>query len=327
MTPNLPIKIDKLDKRIMQLLEADSRQAYNSIGKSIGLSGESVEYRIDKLLKSGIISRLYAEPNMPKLKLKTYRLYLKVSNISIAEEKKMSAALLSIHNLQWFAACDGEWNYILRFSLSSEDEFKQQLTAILSKYGQFIRQKAISISLYQRYLPLTYLLGGERKNRTSDAESTQKTKVDTIDWKILYQLYENSRMPTTEIAAKVGLTPEAVQYRIKKLVSQRVIQHFTAWYNRELFGYDYYKVFFWFQHITPEKEKELINYCERHPNVCYITRVIGNWDLELDIDAHNVAELHNIIRDIESKFGDVIRDHSNISILDNYLPNPLKQFS
>ncbi|MDP3742555.1 MAG: hypothetical protein Q8R15_04530, partial [Candidatus Micrarchaeota archaeon] len=85
--------------------------------------------------------------------------------------------------------------------------------------------------------------------------------------------------------------------------------------------------FFWFQHITPEKEKELINYCERHPNICYITRVIGNWDLEIDIDARNVAELHGIIRDIEGKFGDVIRDHSNVAILTNYLPNPLKQFN
>ena len=45
------IKIDDKDKKILFHLIHDSRQSMKSIGKKIGLSKESVNYRIKRLIK------------------------------------------------------------------------------------------------------------------------------------------------------------------------------------------------------------------------------------------------------------------------------------
>ena len=72
------LKLDEVTKKLLLELEKDSRQSCNKIGRKIGLKGETVDYRVNKLLREGLILRMFAEPNLPLIGLKTYRLYLKV---------------------------------------------------------------------------------------------------------------------------------------------------------------------------------------------------------------------------------------------------------
>ncbi len=320
----MQLALSSKDKLVLQALEANSRQTLKEIGKTAGLSGEGVEYRLNKWRENGFVSKTFADPNLSKLGLKTYRLYLKMGNLSEKIEKKLQKEFLELPGIYWLAITSGQWDYLLRFTLKDETSFKKIIETILERYGQYIESKDFVISSYQTYCPATYLTGSSRASPSPD-NAAELVDIDAIDRKILFYLYENSRIPTTKLASLLNISPDAVQYRLKKLISAGVIDKFSCWLDRSLLGYNYYKVFFTFQYFTPSEETEFLDYCKNHPNVVYINRVIGNWDIEVDFDAKNEEELYKMIKTMRNKFNKIIKSNYSLLIIKNYLVNPFEK--
>ena len=61
------IKADKKDRDILYQLDLNSRQSLKSIGDKVHLKKNVVQYRIEKLVKSGIIKNFYTSINFHKL--------------------------------------------------------------------------------------------------------------------------------------------------------------------------------------------------------------------------------------------------------------------
>ena len=78
---------------------------------------------------------------------------------------------------------------------------------------------------------------------------------------ILYQLELNARQPNSEIAKKVGLSKEVVNYRIKRLENERVIKSYYAIIDLSKLGYINFRVYLKLIDATPKKEKEI---CRRN---------------------------------------------------------------
>src|SRR3989344_2923810 len=315
MKENFPIKLDKKDKLIMRELERDSRSSYSEIGKAVGLSGETVEYRFPRLQRAGLILRAFAEPNLAKLGLKTYRLYLKAQDMNEKTEGDLASYLSSLRGAQWFAEVDGDWDYAVRLSLPSEFALLQALQALRKKFGPFIKSKSLALSAYQTYLPASYLTGAPRPSAPAQIREEKEESIDETDRKILSCLFENSRLKTTEIASSAGISPDAVLYRINSLKKKGIIRMFSCWFNRRLLGYGYYKVLIWLQNTGEEDETRLLNYCLQHPNIVFINHVLGDWDLELDIDAKDPQQLRDILRTIRNRFGGIISGHATLTVL------------
>lgn len=318
------IKLDKRDKKILQELEINSRQSFKEIGKKCDLRAETVEYRVQKWLENGFLLQLFAEPNRESLGLKTYRLYLKTANMPPHTEKKFVNEFSTKPSVQWFAITHGDWDYIIRFSLPNETAFKQEVENAIREFGKFITAKGIGIATYASYFPVTYALGTPRETWIQPKKSGT-ARIDETDEKILFYLYENARAPTTEIAQKIGLSPDAVQYRLKKLLNEQIIERFTCYINRKMLGYSFYKVFYWMQYLSPDDEQAFLTYCQNHPNVLHINRVIGSWDFEIDFDARNPEELHGMLKTIQQKFNSIIKTYSTTFILRDFITNPFKK--
>ncbi len=325
MSDKNTMNIDKKDKKIIHELEKNSRENFKTIGKRIGLSGEVVDYRVKNLQKYGIITRMFAEPNLNKLGLKTYRVYLKIENMGDENTNALLEYIATCPKVQWYGQFEGEWDYTIRYAMKDELEFKEEIDRLLSMFGKFIKAKDVVITTSQAYLPITYLTGGERIVREVISGKVGEEKIDEIDKKILFHLCEDSRTRSVDISSKIKISPDAVQYRIKKLIKNGIIAFFTMWLDRRKFGYEHYKVLLWFQYATKKDEKKLIGYCEQHPNVVYINRVIGNWDLEIDFDAKNSKEIHDLVKNLKNKFPGIIRDHTTLAILSDQILNPFRK--
>ncbi len=317
------LSFDKRDKIIIRELESDSRQTFRAIGKKCGLSAETAEYRIQKWRENQFIIRMYAEPQLSHIGMKSYRIYLKMENIPQKWENEFEAEYSNRPNVQWFAVTQGEWNYIIRFMLPSENEFKNEVTQLMTKYGLYVKSKDVTITDSQSYFPITYFSEKPRDGYTFDKKE-KSGEYDTIDWQILRCLQDDARMPTTTIATAIGTTPDTVQYRLKNMIKNGAIARFTCWFNRNLIGYNYYKAVIWLQYVSQSEEKKFLDYCANHPNIVYLNRVIGSWDVEIDIDAQNPIELQEIMKTLQHKFSPIIRDYQTLVILKDYLPNPFR---
>ena len=65
--------------------------------------------------------------------------------------------------------------------------------------------------------------------------------LDNKDRRLLYWLDRNSRSTNKALAKKIGLTQQAIGYRIKRLESMGVIKKHAAFINTLLLGYNHEK--------------------------------------------------------------------------------------
>jgi len=318
------IKLDKKDKQLLSLLYGNSRMSFVQMGKKLRLSSSAVERRMRQMKDAGIISLLFADVNLLKLGFRAYRLYFKFDVM----DRKTEAGVLKLFETHprtlWGVVCEGEYDVLWRVVAKDEVEVEKMAYLMIEKFGDRIVEKTVATTTYQTYLAWNRALDTERHAAMPIEKITEIEKVDAIDMKILSALYGNARETTVGLAKLVNLTPDAVQYRVKRLTERGFVLGYSAWFDAKKLGFNYYKLLIGFRSATKEKEQEFLRFCRESDNVIFLNKVIGSWDIEVDIIVRDNAELHEFMRDIKTKFGHIIGKHTFISAIEERMLNPLR---
>ncbi|MFA5930430.1 MAG: Lrp/AsnC family transcriptional regulator [Candidatus Micrarchaeia archaeon] len=327
--PFQQLKLDKSDRKILVELETDARQSASSIAKKARLSEQVVNYRIRKYLSSGLIAKFFAIPNYEKLGFTTYRIYLQFRAATAAQEEEIIAHVRDGMPCQWLGVCDGRWDLIARISARDIFDFNRMMDAFLERYGEHIRQKEVTVQLRHTWWPSTYGLGAKAREKTPRHEVPKKAslvKHDDKDLKILAELIEDARLPTVEIASRVGLSPDAVQYRMRHLQKSGAIINMKCSFNREMTGYRHNQVFVRFQQ-NPEGIARFLAFLGAYEPCFFVSSMVGAWDAQFGIDAKSSVEFHELLSQVKEKFSDVIAEYETLIVYREYAPNPFGHFS
>jgi DNA-binding Lrp family transcriptional regulator len=128
-------------------------------------------------------------------------------------------------------------------------------------------------------------------------------KLDLKDKKILYNLDLNSRATLNEIAKKVKLSKQVVDYRLKNLIKNKIIKQFYTVINFSKLGYTQYKLYLKFQNVNIEKEKEITNYWVQNTNSVWVASSRGRWDLAVSILAKDINDFGEILNNFINRYG------------------------
>ncbi|MCK4588875.1 MAG: AsnC family transcriptional regulator [Nanoarchaeota archaeon] len=131
----------------------------------------------------------------------------------------------------------------------------------------------------------------------------KEIKLDAKDKKILYELDMDARQPFAQIAKKVGLSKEVVNYRIKELEKKGIIQGYYAILDITKMGYTFWRVYLRYHNINPDKEKEIMEYLHQNPAIGWVTVGDGKWDLSIIVWAKDLLSFEEIYDDIIFKYG------------------------
>lgn len=318
------INLDRKDKQLLDLLYLNSRESFVQLGKKLKLSSASVERRLRQLQDAGIITLLFADVNFAKLGLKSYRIYMKFDVMDEQTEHELLKFFETYSRTVWGVICEGEYDVLIRFIAKDEFEVQKVIELVLKKFGTKITEKTVITTTYQNYLSWNRVFETERRAAFPVERMDKSENFDKVDMKILSALYENARTTTVEIAKKVGLSPDAIQYRLRKLNETGLILGYTAWFDSRKLGFDYYKLLIGFRNITTDKENEFLGYCAQKDEVVFVNKTIGSWDIELDILVRDNQDLHAFIRNIKTSFGDIMGRHTYISAIEERMLNPLR---
>ncbi len=127
-------------------------------------------------------------------------------------------------------------------------------------------------------------------------------KIDLKDRKIIYQLALNARQNLSRIAKKVGLSPQLVEYKIKRLENLGVITGYYTCIDISKIGYSIFKIYIKLQNLDEKKEKDMIDDLRNNPNITWVAKCDGVWDLYLVIWGKNVFDFNEIFTWINNKY-------------------------
>lgn len=302
--------LDLKDKKILYELDLNSRRPYKEIAKKVGVSKDSVIYRINKLQESGIIKKFHTIIDVGKLGLSSFRLYLKLQNTTPEKEKEIIKFLKNQKEITWIVSIEGEFDIGMWILAKSTKEVKTLWKEILTKYRDFIEKRQLTIFTKVSYFPRAYILD-KRKNNEEFTFITEpeKTKLDDIDINLLKLLAPNARISILEISDNLKVTPKTIAARIKQLENKKVILGYRTMLDLEKLEYQYFKIHFNLYNLSKEKEEKFKNFLKQHPNIIYDNEVLGGDDIEIEAQMKTLQDLRNFLEEVKKQFSTIIKNH------------------
>lgn len=309
--------MDKKDRKILWVLEQNSRQSCAKIAKQVGLSKEVVNYRIKRLEDKGYLNRFFAEINLHRLGLQVYKIYFRFQNIDQEKESEMYEYFTNVLKIQWIISCSGAYDMIVSFGAKDVNDLNVYLTQIMNKFSKFIRNRDISTTLYfitynRRWLVDGTNIKAELRKSTVGGEIIN-TEIDLLDRKILVALSDNAREPILTIAKKTELSSAAIIQRMKKLEKANVINAYRIGLNYKQFGKEFCKAFVRLSARTEKQEKLLLSYVESFKETLTIIKSVGSWDLEFEFITDNFAKFHQLMKNIQNRF-EIVSGYESVII-------------
>lgn len=309
------VKVDLKDRKILHQLDINARQSASQIGKKIGLKRDVVLYRIKKLEKESIIDNYYTVIDASKLGYISFRFYF-VFQYTTPEIKKEIIDYFVENKYTYFVGpIEGLYDFLVIMWVKDIMDFYSFYKQTLKKYGYYFKE--INFCLYVQLLHYrsSFLLD-EPDDRTEPLITGGQKIVETdeLDIQILETIAANARLPTIEIAEKLNTTTTVVNYRIKKMLKNGIIQGFRTNMNYLQLGYQDFKVDI---HLKEYKDIDKITeYMTANPHLFYINKTAGHADLEIEFYVETINHIHGIMEELTTKFPGKIKYYTTFNILD-----------
>jgi Lrp/AsnC family transcriptional regulator for asnA, asnC and gidA len=147
--------------------------------------------------------------------------------------------------------------------------------------------------------------------------------LDQTDWKIIALLNEDGRMPSAEVARRLGnVSSRTVNNRIKTLTEQGFID-IRAVVNPEAVGYGVLADIY--LEVEPGRVREIAELVAEFPQATYVACATGDSDVSISLRVRTIEELFHFVDQTLGKIPGVRRTHSyvlplKLKDLDTWLP-------
>ncbi len=148
-------------------------------------------------------------------------------------------------------------------------------------------------------------------------------KPDSIDWQIITLLNKDGRMPSAEIARRLGnVSARTVTNRINALIEHGII-NVRAIVNPATVGYGVMADVF--VEVEPGRVREVANRAAQFPECTYVACATGESDVSISLRLRSIEELFDFITETLGKIPGVRRTQSfllplKIKDFDTWLP-------
>lgn len=309
-----PIKIDKIDKLILNELRKDSKRSFRKMAKRISISPQKLHFRVQRLIDNKAITGFPAIIDYAKLGYLNHGALIQLARLSDKEKQGFLSYLISMPEIVFLANCAGNSDLILSAITKSSVEFVEIFRKIEEKSPNYIRNFESSLYLGINFFARFY----EHDEETMPIFYGGKPSMiilDDIDKKLLSLLSQNCRLSTVELALKLSLSSDTVKERIKKLEKSGIIIGYTVSIENKVIGFENYEVMVKLQNMTFQKQKEILSFCQQKSNIQFLINFLGNWDLDIVINVRNNDELQAIIVEFRDRFYDVIKNMEQIRVV------------
>ncbi|MFX1329810.1 MAG: Lrp/AsnC family transcriptional regulator [Promethearchaeota archaeon] len=197
--------MDEKDFEIIKALDMNCRMTFSQIAKDINLSIRTISLRINSLIEQNIIKKFTLYFNPDYLGFRHYLCSCETfSNFSIKNFLDDIKNVKEIYQI---------WQFLdnnLLFSLYCKNTYQVEQT--INKILDF-GLNLLNYSETRTYKP-------------------PDIPFSIIDWKIIYTLFNNARLPKSEIAKRLNLSEKTIKRRLNRLWNMKLVQ-FTTELNFE----------------------------------------------------------------------------------------------
>jgi Lrp/AsnC family transcriptional regulator, leucine-responsive regulatory protein len=323
---SINVKMNLKDRKLLFYLDYDARASLTDLSKKLQLSKQNISYKIKKLEEAGIIEKYVSVIDIHKLGYLTYRAYIRLGKLKNQDIKKIEKYFVENPSILWFVSISGTWDYELVSVAKNYIEFAKQFNSIREYLKERLVKFDLSLSIVNLHYKKDYLINNKRKfgNIAYYGYEPKDEKIDLVDTKLLIELSKNCRRSNQEIGKILGVTHHTIKARIQRMEKLGVIQSHRSKIHIQKLGYKHMKAAFHLYPHSEKEEKELATYLSSFPNVTYVVKILGKWEIEIEAEVENEEYFSDILRAVRNKYPNLINDYYTFQVTReiklNYFP-------
>jgi Lrp/AsnC family transcriptional regulator for asnA, asnC and gidA len=206
-------ELDELDRKLISVLKTDGRESLATIGTQIGLTGDSVKDRLDRLTAEGVIKVTCSVD--PKV--------LGFNSIALVGVKVTGSAeliateLTSVSEFDFVCCVSGEYDILVEVVCRDD-------VHLLRVVDQYLRSRpdVSSVSSHNYLAVLKFQPSGSPQEL--DTVYSPQLLVDDIDRKIIRALQDDGRASFQDIAELIGVPYQTTRRRVKALLEGKIVR-------------------------------------------------------------------------------------------------------
>lgn len=288
--------MDAINKQILEMLLYEARTPLNKIAKKCKLSTPNVHSRIKKMKKKGIINGSIMQINPQKLGFSCVGLMRISTNPGKENEVRsfLRKKKLSIYDYNYF----GKLNIGAFYALPDINGLANLINQIKANPKVKEVQSIIWYDLIKFDHPENLILSKSEKNpkkienpqETFSDSNTKTVLLDKKDIEILKILTKNAQIPFSNIAKKIGIAPNTVIKRYKRLRKEGIISFSSITVNLEKLNYKAITVVF-IKISSDNNSTKIYNQLIHKPNIIVTIRLLGFYDLMILIPIRSISDI------------------------------------
>jgi len=306
-------ELDLLDRKILYELDLNARASARQIAKKVKSSKETINFRIKRLIKEKYIKGFYTIFNTSKLGMYYYKTFLKLNRTTPEIEKKIIGFISSYKTCAYLGSCEGLFDIIFLIMVENARQFKEFLTELKEKFGNYILEKDIHSVLSTHKLNQKFLYNGTTSKHSFYQDNIEKIQMDKLDLKIMKILSTEARKGLVEMGEELKTDPKVIKYRMKNLEKKGIIISYTAALNFEKLELEFVQLNFSIKDLN--KIPSIIDFFDNTNKCLFALEILGSYDLTIELHVQNDKELRKIIEDFKEKF---VEDYLNYDIFNIY---------
>jgi DNA-binding Lrp family transcriptional regulator len=295
---------DLKDRKLLHCLCQDARMPHTQIAKEVGLSRESIAYRINRLTAQGVIQGYRAVVDISRFGYDAYHIFLRLNHPTKELEEKLIAQFQDYAFARAVLTLRGRYDVELAVVAKNANEFDAILTQVLKDCAEHLQEYDVLIKT-QTYAAHTL------------PQSFHPTKPGTIkkvplvldeqDGKILRVLAHDPLLPYFRIAEEIGISHDTVRQRMKRMIDAGVVLKFIPVINYASLSYSVYAILVRMNGLRDDARLRTTLQADKH--VLWATKCIGRFDLLMYICVKNTDELNETLSNLRQHFSQSIMDY------------------
>jgi len=312
----------KLDKNLIFLQSEDCRARIKDLAAALKKSSPLTKYSMGQLEKEGIIKNPYCIFDYSYFGLILFKVYFKGGYIGEKDKSKIISTLSDNQYVVSIYELAGEYDLAVEILSPNPSRFNKELKKIIDEFPTLNNHK-ITLNMVTYIYPPTFLL--------DDPELAKRVKsyiviggdrpveqFDKSEMGVIKCLLENPRIRFTHLAKKANMNVNTAKKILKKLRDKKIIRGYKYTIDTgKLYIYKY-RIFIKLHNMSQEKEEQLKEIFLMTKGVTSMNKIVGDWNLELDVESLEKTTVRQLITKIREDFKDVIENFNIMEYYDTY---------
>lgn len=306
--------IDNLDRKILKLLELDSRQSKARIADQLHIHKTMVTYRINRLSKKGVINGYQYLTDQARLGATSFGLLIRFEGLLLSEQQRLLGQVSAAKIFAWMSLTNGAWDAMAVVLTQDVASFTKTLDAFFVRFGTHVKEYKFYMDYQGIISSHNYLYDESYPDYASYSNANEKIKLNELQQRICDLVRVHPTMSILRMAERLDKTYDTVKSHYRALMLAGVLLKCVPIINYELLGYTNTIALY---DLRPKTQRidNFWQFCEKHPNIVRQARCLGNFNLVLNIHSKDNHELKEITSIINKQFSDIINSYDVVHVV------------